>query len=204
MKTKRYAIYGGTFDPIHIGHVKLAEAAVNECGLYKLIFMPAYISPFKQGSKASDGIDRCGMIETVLPLNKAFCLSEYELKKGGEASYTIETLRHFDEIMKGELCFVLGFDSVVSLEKWYMGIEIIKGYPLITCKRPDTDDTEGMKIIERYRNQYGADITVLNKEPVDASSTEIRERVRSGRSIDDLVTPGVKEYIYAHGLYRDK
>ena len=204
MKNKRYALYGGTFDPIHIGHVKLAEAAVNECGLDKLIFMPAYISPFKQDSKATDGIDRCGMIETVLPLNKAFCLSEYELKKGGEASYTIETLRHFDNIFEGKLCFVLGFDSLVSLDKWYLGEEIIKGYPLITCKRPDTDDAEGMRIIERFRKQFGADIRVLDKEPVDASSTEIRERVKSGKSIDGLVTPGVKEYIYAHGLYRDK
>ena len=87
---KKYGIYGGSFNPIHIGHVALADSAVRECGLDKLIFMPAYISPFKQDRKVTDGRDRCGMIETVLNTNRAFCLSTYELNREGP-SYTIET-----------------------------------------------------------------------------------------------------------------
>lgn len=201
---RKIAIYGGSFDPIHVGHVALADAAVREFGLDKLIFMPAFISPFKRGAKATDGKDRCGMIKTVLPVNDSFCLSEYELRKGGEASYTIETLQYFDSLTDADLFFVLGFDSIISLDKWYRGEDILRNYPLITGRRPDTDDSEGMRAIERFRNEYGADICVLDMKPVDAASSEIREMVKNGESITGLVTPGVEKYIIEHGLYRTK
>ena len=199
--TKKYGIYGGSFDPIHIGHVALADSAVRECGLDKLIFMPAYISPFKQDRKATDGRDRCGMIETMLSTNSAFCLSRYELNKEG-TSYTIETLRHWKKLLDGELYFVLGFDSAVQVDKWYEGKEILMNYHLITARRPDTDDNEGLRIIESFREKYGADITVLEMEPVDASSTEIRNLVKEGKPVTGLVPPGVEEYIIEHQLYR--
>lgn len=198
----KVAIYGGSFDPIHVGHVALADAAVRELGLDKLIFMPAYVSPFKMDAKASDGKDRCGMIETVLPLNKAFCLSKYEIEKGGEASYTIETLRFFDSITDARLYFVLGFDSILMLDKWYKGEEILRDYPLITGRRPDTDDSEGMRVIEGFRERYGAEIHVLDMEPVDAASSEIREMIKRGESVTGLVTEGVERYIIEHALYK--
>ena len=199
--SRRYAVYGGSFDPIHIGHIALAESAVRECGLDKLIFMPAYTSPFKQDRNVTDGRDRCGMIETVLKINKAFCLSRYEVTKAGP-SYTVETLRYWKRLLGGELGFVLGFDSVIQLDKWYMGEEILRDYHLITARRPDTDDTEGMDIIEAFRQKYGSRITILDMEPVDASSTEIRKRVSEGESISGLVAPGVEKYIHEHGLYK--
>ena len=199
--SRKYAIYGGSFDPFHNGHLALAESAVRECGLDKLIFMPAYVSPFKQDRKVTAGADRCGMIETILRYNKAFCLSRYELNREGP-SYTVETLRHWRQLLGGELSFVLGFDSVVQLESWYVGEEILRDYHLITCKRPDTDDEEGMKMISYFREKYGSRITILDKDPVDASSTEIRQMVSEGRSIAGLVPPEVEEYIIEHQLYR--
>lgn len=198
---RRYAIYGGSFDPIHAGHVALAESAVNECGLDKLIFMPAYTSPFKQDRHVTDGRDRCGMIEAVLRLNRAFCLSRYEVTKEGP-SYTVETLRYWSRLLGGELSFVLGFDSVVQLDKWYMGEEILRGYHLITARRPDTDDDEGVRVIEGFRERYKSRITVLSMQPVDASSTDIRDRIRAGEPVSGLVPPGVEEYIIEHDLYR--
>lgn len=198
---RKYGIYGGSFDPIHIGHVALADSAVRECGLDKLIFMPAYVSPFKQNRKVTDGRDRCGMIQTVLRTNKAFRLSTYELQREGP-SYTIETLRHWRKLLDGELCYVLGFDSVIQLDMWYEGEEILREYPLITARRPHTDDLEGMEIIEKFRRQYGSDITVLEMPPVDASSTVIRKLVSEGSPISGLVPEGVEEYIIEHKLYR--
>ena len=198
---RRYAIYGGSFDPLHIGHLDLAENAVKQCGIDKLIFMPAYMSPFKQDRKVTGGSDRCGMIESILGMNKAFCLSRYEINKGGP-SYTIETLRHWSGMLDGDISFVLGFDSMVQLDTWYEGEEILRNYHLITCKRPDTDDTEGLKRIECFREKYGARVTVLDKTPVDASSTEIRQMVSEGRSITGLVPKGVEDYIIEHKLYR--
>ncbi|MBQ6500807.1 MAG: nicotinate-nucleotide adenylyltransferase [Mogibacterium sp.] len=200
-KGKKYGIYGGSFDPIHTGHVALAESAVRECGLDKLIFMPAYISPFKQDRHVTDGRDRCAMIEAVLGKNSAFCLSRYELNKGG-TSYTIETLRHWDHLLDGELYFVLGFDSAVQIDTWYKGEEILSNYPLITARRPDTDYVNGIKIIESFRRKYGANITVLEMAPVDDSSTQVRNLVKEGKPITGLVPPGVEEYIIEHRLYK--
>ena len=200
-KKKRYGIYGGSFDPIHIGHVALAENAVRECGLDKLIFMPAYISPFKQDRHVTDGRDRCRMIETVLKTNSAFCLSRYELNKQG-TSYTIKTLRHWEKLLDGELFFILGFDSAVQIDTWFEGEEILKNYHLVTARRPDTDYAEGLKKIESFREKYGADITVLNMIPVDASSTEIRNLIKEGKPLTGLEPPEVEEYIIEHKLYR--
>lgn len=200
-KGKKYCIYGGSFDPIHIGHVTLADNAVRECGLDKLIFMPAYISPFKQDTHVTDGHDRCGMIETVLHRNSAFCLSTYELNKEGP-SYTIETLRHWDGMLDGKLYFLLGFDSAVQVDTWYCGEEILRNYHLITARRPDTDYSAGMRVIDSFRERYGSEITVLDMAPVDASSTTIRNRIKDGKPISDLVLPGVEEYIIEHKLYQ--
>ena len=198
---RKYGIYGGSFDPIHIGHVSLADSAVKECGLDRLIFMPAYISPFKQNRKVTDGKDRCGMIESVLGFNKAFRLSTYELQRE-EPSYTIETLRHWDSMLDGDLYFVLGFDSVIQLDMWYQGEDILRNYHLVTARRPHTDDIEGMQIVERFRSEYNADITVMDMPPVDASSTIIRKLVKEGKPVTGLVPPGVEEYIIEHKLYR--
>ena len=197
----RYAIYGGSFDPVHIGHVALADCAVRQCGLDELIFMPARISPFKQDRRVTDGEDRLAMIKTVLYYDPAFTVSDYELLKGGP-SYTVETLRHFDSLKEGKLHFVCGFDSTVQLDTWYEGPEILRNYPIITVRRPDTDDALGMEKIAYYRREYRSDITVLDMPPVDASSTEIREMVRRGEDISGLVLPETEEYIIEHKLYR--
>lgn len=198
---KKYGIYGGSFDPIHIGHVALADSAVRECGLDKLIFMPAFISPFKQDRRVTDGHDRCCMIEAAIKANSAFCLSRYELNRKG-TSYTIETLRHWKKLLDGELCFILGFDSAVQVDTWYEGEEILRNYHLITARRPDTDYIKGLKVLESFREKYGANITVLDMPPVDASSTQIRDLIKEGRSITGLVPQGVEEYIIEHHLYR--
>jgi nicotinate-nucleotide adenylyltransferase len=197
---RKYAIYGGSFDPIHAGHISIADHAVKECGIDKLIFMPAHISPFKQDSKVTDGSERCAMIETILGYNKAFCLSRYEISKEGP-SYTVETLRHWKNILDGPLYFVLGFDSLVQLDTWYMGPEIIRNYPLITARRPDTNEEQGMMRIKEFREKYGADITVLKMPLIDASSTDIRNLISEGREVKGLLAPEVEKYIRDHGLY---
>jgi len=200
-KTKKYGIYGGSFDPIHIGHVTLADSAVRECGLDKLIFMPAYISPFKQDRHVTNGHDRCCMIEAALKINSAFCLSRYELNREGP-SYTVQTLRHWKKLLDGELCFILGFDSAVQVDTWYEGKEILTDYHLITERRPDTDYENGLRILDSFREKYGAKITVLDMLPVDASSTDIRNLVKEGKPLAGLVPPGVEDYIIEHQLYR--
>lgn len=199
-KEMRYAIFGGSFDPVHIGHLKLAMAAVEEMDIDKLFLMPNYISPFKQDSKVTATEDRVAMAELLLPYNEAFVVSTYEVDRSGP-SYTSETLSHFREILDGELYFVLGFDSVLTIDKWHCAEELME-YPMITGRRPGTEDAEGLAKIEELNRKYGADITVLTIEPFDASSTEIRQRVREGKSTEGLLLPEVRKYIDDHSLYR--
>ncbi|MBQ6456308.1 MAG: nicotinate (nicotinamide) nucleotide adenylyltransferase [Mogibacterium sp.] len=202
MDKRHYAIYGGTFDPIHIGHLSLATHAVRECGIDKLIFMPAYVSPFKQDRKVTPGYHRVRMIEAVLKYDPAFCVSRYEIGKEGP-SYTVETLRHWVSLLGGNLSFVLGYDSVIQSDTWFHGEEILRNYPLITARRPDTDDEAGLKKIQYLRDTYNADITVMEMEPVDASSSEIRRRVSAGKSLGGMVPPEVERYIIEHNLYQN-
>ena len=198
---REYALYGGTFDPIHMAHIKLADNAVNLLGLEELIFMPAYINPFKQGSTVSSAEDRCAMIEAALSYNPAFSLSDYECTKEGP-SYTYETLQYLDGKYEGKLMFVLGMDSLVQVDSWFKGEEILKNYTLITARRPGTADDEAMKKINDFKTQYNADIYMMEMPPMDISATQIRKNVQEGKSIKGLVLPAVEEYIVEHQLYR--
>ena len=200
--SRHYAIYGGTFDPIHKGHIALAEHAVTECGIDKLIFMPAYVSPFKQDRNTAPGRDRAAMIESILGYNKAFCLSRYELGKEGP-SYTYDTVMHWKELLKGKLSFILGFDSVLSIDTWYRGDELLREVSLITARRPDADDAAGFAKIDYYREKFGTETTVLEMEPVDASSTTVRTNIHNGLPVSDIVSPEVERYIIEHDLYKD-
>lgn len=198
---KRVGIYGGTFDPVHRGHISLADAACRGCELDRLIFMPDYISPFKQDKEVTSSDDRFKMLEDILHYNPAFSISAYEITKEGP-SYTIETLEHWDRILDDDIYFVLGFDSAVQIDTWRRGEDILKKYPLITAVRPGIDVSDGLAKIDSLREKYGANISILDMDPVDASSTEIRERVTKGMSISELVMPETEEYIFEHNLYK--
>lgn len=195
------ALFGGTFDPIHRGHINLATEAVRECELNQLIFLPNYISPFKKDSNVTPGEMRAEMIRRILPLNSAFSISEYELERQ-EPSYSYDTLRYFRERMPdAEISFIIGFDSVLTIEKWYRGPDLLREFPLITGVRPHVSTEEGLEKIEHFRKKYHSRFQVLNLNPFDASSTEIREYVRKGKDISGLVVPEVEEYIRNNGIY---
>ena len=197
----KYAIFGGSFDPIHRGHVRMADAAVKELSLDKLYFMPNYVSPFKLDQKVTPPDYRVEMIKRVLDYNNAFELSEYEIRRE-EPSYTIETLEYFTEAYGEGLHFVLGYDSVMTIDKWYRGKEILSRYPLITARRPGTSDGECSAKIEEYRYLYNTDITILELEPFEAASSDIRKMAANGEPIDRYVLPSVEEYIKLHEIYR--
>ncbi len=203
VNNRHYAIYGGSFDPIHVGHIALASHAADQCGIDRLIFMPAHVSPFKQSRKVSPGSDRAAMIESVLHYHKSFCLSRYELNREGP-SYTYDTVMHWKNLLGGgKLSFILGFDSVIEIDTWYRGEDILKEISLITARRPYANDSEGFDKIEYYRQKFGTETTLLDMKPVDASSTEIRMNISAGLPITGIVPPEVEKYIIEHDLYKD-
>ena len=197
----KYAVYGGTFDPIHNAHIALAEYALNELQLDTIYFMPAYVNPFKQDKSVTDGRIRCEMIESVRQINPAFKLSSYEIDREGP-SYTYDTLDHFSETIDGELYFILGFDSLVELDHWYRGTDILRNVNLITAMRPGTESEDGIKKIHNYIEKYDSVVHILDMPPMDISATTIRDRVHANESISDLVPACVEEYIREHNLYK--
>lgn len=197
---KKYAIYGGTFDPIHMAHIILADIAVKEIELDELIFMPAYISPFKQDIRISSGENRYNMISEILNFNPAFRVSDYEISLK-LPSYTINTLEYFDDLDDNKLYFLLGFDSLMEIETWHRGADILKKFPLLTGYRPGTVENDVIRKIEYFKDKYDAVIHVLDMPPLDISATDIRQRILNGYSIKGLVHPKVEEYIFDNKLY---
>jgi nicotinate-nucleotide adenylyltransferase len=197
----KIAIFGGTFDPIHSGHLNLAKEAVRVCGLDKLIFMPNYISPFKTEQKTSSGELRYEMIEKILHYDRAFSISAYEIERD-VPSYTYNTLSHFRDEYGAEIYFVLGFDSILLLDTWHRGPDLLREFSFITTRRPGYDDHDVLEMISRFECLYGANINVLDIEAFEASSTDIRKRIRVGLPISHLVPEEIERYINEHGLYR--
>ena len=197
----KYAVYGGSFDPIHRAHVTLAYYATRELDLDELYFVPAYVNPFKQGRKTTPGADRIKMIESILHYDQSFRVSDVEVKKEGP-SYTYETLKYFSDNIDGELHFVCGWDSLLEIENWYHGEDLLTDYNLVTARRPGSDDQEGMEKIKYFREKYGTLVYVLDFPPIDLSATQIRNNVSEGKPISEMVLPEIEEYIVEHNLYK--
>lgn len=197
----KYAIYGGSFDPIHIGHITMAECAVSELSLERLIFVPAHISPFKQDVNVLDSADRINMIKSCLHYNSAFEVSTYETEKH-ITSYTINTLEYFDKTIDGMMYFLVGADSIMTMESWHRGPEILSKYKIAVSER-NSITTQGFdKQIEYLKRKYNTDIYFLKMKPIDISSTDIRNRIKRGKSIDGMLKPEVEKYIFEKSLYR--
>ncbi|HDI83382.1 nicotinate (nicotinamide) nucleotide adenylyltransferase [candidate division WOR-3 bacterium] len=180
-------IFGGTFDPIHTGHLILCRDVIELLGLKKIILVPAHVSPFKVGVETSTAEDRLKMVEIAIEHDPLLNVSDYEIKRGG-VSYTIETINYLKNIY-GEVCLLIGADQAKDFKKWHRWEEILKTTPVYVLKRKgfNFEHLEGMHS--------------LDTRLIDISSTEIRNRVKEGRSIKYLVPERVEAYILDRGLY---
>ena len=190
----RIGIYGGTFDPVHHGHLITAQSVRELRNLDKIIFVPSFISPHKEEFKTSDALHRINMLKIAIKDIDYFDWSDFEISREN-VSYTIDTLqemkKHYDEI---EL--ILGADNMKTFYKWRSPEEIIRLATLIVLRRRTDYEPGG-------DNKYEKNAVFLETPRIDISGTIIRQRVRQGLPIDFLVTRGVKEYIYDLKLYKD-
>lgn len=195
-------IFGGTFDPIHKGHVTLARAAIDELNLTKLVVMPARVQPFKAGKRVTEDYHRENMVKLAFEGVDKVEVSDYELNNIG-ISYTYQTLRHVKEIYPGEkIYFILGADSMLELDTWYRGKELLQNYSFAVSVRPGYDDEKLNKKIEEYKREYNADIYRLQAAMPDISSTQIREGLAGGGDVSSMIPESVERYINKNGLYR--
>jgi len=194
-KKERLGILGGTFDPIHLGHLILAEESREELGLHKVIFVPSAIPPHKDNPCLSSAKDRLMMAKIAVQDNPNFMLSELELKREGK-SYTIDSLNEFKKLYPGsELFLLLGSDVLEELSSWREPDRIFEQVKVVIALRPGFDKIDP-------HNSYLKKSILIPINGLNISSSQIREKVKTGKSIRYLVPPGVEEFIQAKNLYR--
>lgn len=197
----RIGILGGSFDPIHNGHVTLGQAAVNEAKLDKLIVMPTHVSPFKVGRKYADDEHRIEMCRLAFSETAQAEVSSYEIEHT-DISYTYDTLIHLRKLYPDdEIYFITGTDSFIEVEKWYEGIPLLKKFGFIVSARPGYRECELAEKIKEYKEKYGTKIIYLEHEMPDVSSTEIKAKRADNISIHGFVPESVERYIDEHKLY---
>lgn len=197
---RRIGIMGGTFDPIHFGHLIIAEESRYRFQLERVLFIPAGNPPHKPDEPISNREDRFRMTELAIEGNPGFEMSDIEFKREGP-SFTVDTLRELKTIYGEEasLFFITGADSILDIPKWYKPDEIVRLCTLIAAVRPGYD----LKDVEqKLPKNYLTNIEFLETPEIDISSTEIRRRVATGEPIKYLLPLAVENYIFSKGLYK--
>lgn len=201
----RIGIMGGTFDPIHNGHLMLGEYAYKEYHLDKVWFMPNGNPPHKQDAGIrTDARDRAEMVRLAIAGNEAFRLEEYEVNRK-EISYSYQTMEHFKgKYPEDHFYFIIGADSLFSIEKWVHPERIFPTCTILAAYRDDVNRREPMRAkIEELNRRYQADIRLLVTPLMHVASSELREKLQDGESIKKDVPEVVRKYIISHKLYGD-
>ena len=196
----KIGIYGGSFSPPHAGHIRLAESFADRMKLDRLLIIPAGVPPHKMIDGGADGQMRYEMCKAAfLPVSPDIEVSDFEVFRT-DPCYTVDTLRRFSQ--EGELYMLCGSDMFLSLEKWRSPEEIFRLAAVVCGTRVDSDETRDAlhTAAERYRDVFGARCTVMEFEPIEISSTDVREKLRQGERPAGI-TDGVFEIIQRHGLY---
>lgn len=194
-------IMGGTFNPIHNGHVQMAKAAYEQCNLDQVLFMPSKIPPHKQGVNIVSEKLRSDMVKIAIEGYEYFSYSDFELLREG-TTYTAETLTLLMEANPLDTYyFIMGADSFFQFEKWYQPQIICDKAHILVVGR-DHATAEDMMTQKKHLEQvFNAKIHILTMEDVPISSSDIRKRIAGNQPVDAMLPPGVSQYIYKHGLY---
>jgi nicotinate-nucleotide adenylyltransferase len=195
-------IFGGTFNPIHNGHLIIAESVREQCGLDKVLFMPSGQPPHKRDPEVVDPERRFEMVKLAVGSNPCFEASRMEIDRAG-FTYTVNTLQELRTEYGSEmgLYFIIGADIVPELVTWKDFRHVFELCEFVAVLRPGFDKEAFTREIGSITENYGAVIHTVDARLIDISSTEIREKCSAGESIRYLVPDGVREYIYKEGLY---
>lgn len=198
-------IMGGTFDPIHNGHLLLGRQAYEEYHLDEIWFMPSGNPPHKTDHRVTDVDRRCDMVRLAIAEYPHFRFSDFEAKRPGN-TYTAQTLRLLTAAYpQHRFYFIIGADSLYEIEKWYHPEDVMAQTILLVAGREYEDARCSVdEQITRLRAKYGADIRRLHCEEVDISSGELREMEARGRKIFKYVPKSVEQYIERNGMYRER
>ncbi len=222
----RIGIIGGTFDPVHEGHLNLALDAMDQAQLDAVWFMPAKIQPFKQDRKVTEPAQRLEMLALAIEGHPGLLVSTLEMELEG-VSYTYRTLREVRRRLLEErmasaaespgmdrkesdsareetdtVYFITGTDTFVKMDTWMHAEELLMENAIIVGSRPGYQDEEIERCRALFKKTYGTEVLVIRNDLMDISSTGIKEKIAAGESIKGLVPQAVEDYIYGHDLYR--
>jgi nicotinate-nucleotide adenylyltransferase len=194
-------VFGGAFNPIHSGHLLIAEHIREEFKLEKVIFVPAGKPPHKQEEELEASQHRYNMVCRAIGNNPFFDVSGVEINRPG-ITYTSDTLEELAGLHPGKkLGFICGADSILNLTTWHNINKIFELSSLIVAGRPDTQDMEFHNMLRWFKDQYDAKILLSDTPLIEISSTQVRERLKNGFSIRYMVPDEVLNYIQLHMLY---
>lgn len=196
---KRIGILGGTFDPVHLGHLIIAENTAEQVHLDEVMFIPSKTPPLKNINNISEPVHRLNMLKLAVRGNPGFVINDVEINsEGGGPDYTVNTLlklreQYINEQVKFYL--IIGMDQLINLDKWKDPGKLFLLSEVVVINRPGY-------LVTQVENEYSRQAIMVPVPNIDISSTDIRYRVSENRSIKYLVTPEVENYIYEHKLYK--
>lgn len=211
----RVGILGGTFNPIHLAHLRIAEEVREACRLERVLFMPAADPPHKAVTGEASFAQRFAMVEAALADHLAFMASDLEGRRSGK-SYSVDTLEILNrEHPENEYWFIMGLDSFRDLSSWYQWERLFHLAHLVVATRPGVLMEPPLELVpvairgefcydgqpDRLRHRSGKTVLFLTETLLDISSTRLRAMVAAGRSIRYLVPAAVDAYIHQHALY---
>ena len=199
----RLGIFGGTFDPIHNGHIKALITFIEAFDLNKAMVIPTAIPPHKYYSGDTDEVTRLEMTSLAVEGIERAVVSDFEIKNGGK-SYTVETLRHFSKLYPDYTMFLFtGSDMFLTLQSWHKAEEIMSLAEIAAFSRTGEDYDKLTAQKDFLRMKYGAVCHILEFEPYCISSTMLRDIIKKGGDITAYVPKRVKDYIEINNLYKN-
>ena len=201
---RKVGIMGGTFDPIHIGHLILGENAYLQFGLDKVVFMPSGNPPHKKDRDGGTDLQRMDMVKLAIASNTHFEISDIEMNEDGY-TYTYRTLeRLVKEHPDTEYYFIIGADSLFYFDSWKNPQRIADACTLVVATRNHTSDEKLDEKIEFVRKLFNAKIETLDTENIDCSSSQIRSWIKEGHTVKYYVPDTVINYIHTYHVYTEK
>ncbi|PWL41708.1 MAG: nicotinate (nicotinamide) nucleotide adenylyltransferase [Clostridiales bacterium] len=196
---KKIGLFGGTFNPVHTGHLNLLRQVQAQMQFDELLLIPSHLPPHKEASDLASGKDRLQMLALAVEDIPEAGVCDIELHKSGK-SYTIETLRKLRRLFPtAEFYFIVGTDMLLTFDEWKQWRDILKLAYLVASSR---DEGEYERLCEKAQKLDRERILVLKTQPFPLSSTEIRRKLKAGEDVAELLSPKVLRYIEQKGLYR--
>ena len=197
----RIGIYGGAFNPVHKGHVKLAEEVKTKANLDKIIIMPSGVSPHKSSGSLIDSSHRLEICKLAFE-GEDYIISDLEIKREGK-SYTVDTVTELKKLYPDdELYLIMGSDMLLCFHKWYRYEEILSNVTIVATTRQDDISIDELK--NYSRDVLGKKTLIIDFEPFECSSTKVRNELLSGADAKEMLSEKVKSYIIEKGLYTDE